>query len=149
MRNRVIGAVLGVAFGASVTLGGYLYATGALPATTSAADDRSIPVSVYQTTSSSKTGDHCSLLKDTTRFTALPRQIIIRDESNKVIAKQSLVEGRVEDSIVGSPICKMSFSIDPPESTFYAVFLDNEMVMIFRSDDFPIDSTETVTINLG
>lgn len=139
--KRVMLVVAAVA----LILSGYV-AGGGFWRSVDAQDDRVIPVFLSRYMGDVGTvGDPCSVPLDLQFFPG-SAQVTVRNESNVVIAIQTL-EGVIELSSSGSNFCKGQISIPVPDADFYVVYFGEERVVGYSASQFPISDNDGVWIS--
>lgn len=114
--------------------------------------NRSIPFQVtnwYGDTATLKEGNSCAVSLDILKYFTTDQQIVVKDESDRIIKVKTLSDGVLKASSSESGFfCNFDFSLDVPDAQFYTVYVNDERITTLSPDDFPIDPVDAIYVTI-
>lgn len=131
-----VGTILGICIGIAV------YGIWFLPSGAQS-DDRSIAIVAVKFSDSGffEEGESCGFSADPLRLLGTNEQIIVRDESDKVIAMFTLDGGEWSTTDTpGKLECQIEHDLLVPEAEFYSVHLGDERIKTYAASELPVSN---------
>jgi len=111
-----------------------------------AQESRIVPVTVIDTNTvgSYQLGDICNVYVNVGGVVNTRRQIVVKNEDEKIIAMQNF-EGKAQE-YAGQLSCVSNVDMALPEAEFYTLYLEDTRIAGYASSSFPLNPAEILQI---